>query len=69
VPLIYYYCVKIDGMAGENTLFTVEQIDIIEKLRAVLNAAKAENLHITGITDYEVQTFEDAAGKPYVSLT
>ncbi len=44
--MIYYYCVKIDRMAGEKTLFTVEQIDIIEKLRAVLSAAKAENLNI-----------------------
>lgn len=44
-------------MDAETNLFTAKQIDIIEKLREILNTVEEEILQISGVSDYALQTF------------
>jgi hypothetical protein len=56
-------------MVASDTRLSADQLETIEKLREVLNAIKAQKINIAGLTEYEVHTFMDAEGKPYISLT
>lgn len=56
-------------MITDTESFNAEQIKSILELELILDKLKVQNVHISGISDYEVHTLKDSAGQPYTSLT
>jgi hypothetical protein len=56
-------------MITDTKHYSAEQFKSILELQGILDTLKQLNVHISGISDYEVHTLNDAADQPYISLT
>ena len=52
-----------------KTNFSAAQLKIIKELLEILKKCENLDIHIAGITEYEINQFEDANGKPYISIS
>ncbi|WP_346319462.1 hypothetical protein [Chitinophaga sp. YIM B06452] len=52
-----------------NSKFSEEQISVIEQLTALLKQCQQLNIHISGVSDYEVKQYEDGNGNDYLAIT
>jgi hypothetical protein len=53
----------------EQFEFSKEQLAAIDKLSEALRQCEQLNIHIAGITRFEVEVFKDANGKDYAAIS
>ncbi|MDR3715867.1 MAG: hypothetical protein P4L51_23885 [Puia sp.] len=52
-----------------KTNFSAAQLKILNELAEILKKCQSADIHITGVTEYEISQFKDANGKPYVGIS
>ena len=52
-----------------NHKFSEEQLAAINQLSAALQKCQELDIHISGIAEFDVKTFEDADGNDYAAIS